>query len=296
MDAQWDDDLHHALHVTLTGEQQGYYADFAGHNRTLPDGGPLAVLAKTLTRAFLHDGTWSSFRDSDWGAPVDRAATDGRRFLGYLQTHDQVGNRARGERISALLEPGEQAIGAALYLTSAFTPMVFMGEEWGATTPFQFFTDFDDPQMRAAVSEGRRREFATHGLAWDDVPDPQDEATFRRSRIDWAEPRKPRHARMHRWYRDLIALRRNEFQLTDGRLDLVEVDFDEAANWLVMRRGDLRTVCNFDGSRWTVPLDTAPLEVVMAWEPGQTRIQNRGLHLPPQSAAIVRIDADRGMG
>ena len=296
MDAQWDDDLHHALHVTLTGEQQGYYADFAGHNRTMPDGGPLAVLAKTLTRAFLHDGTWSSFRGSDWGAPVDPAAIDGRRFLGYLQTHDQVGNRARGERINALLVPGEHAIGAALYLTSAFTPMVFMGEEWAATTPFQFFTDFDDPAMRTAVTEGRRREFATHGLAWDDVPDPQDEATYRRSQLDWAEPAAGDHARMLRWYRDLIALRRKEFPLTDGRLDLVEVDFDEAANWLVMRRGDLRTVVNFDGSRWRVPLDAKPLEVVLAWDPAQTRLQNHGLHLPPQSAAIVRIDAGRGMG
>ena len=101
---------------------------------------------------------------------------------------------------------------------------------------------------------------------------------------------------MLQWYRDLIALRRREFQLADGRLDLVEVDFDETANWLVMRRGDLRTVVNFDGSRWRVPLDARPLEVVLAWDPAQTRLQNQGLHLPPQSAAIVRIDAGRGMG
>ena len=289
MDAQWDDDEHHALHVVLTGEAHGYYADFAGHGPALPGGGPVAVLAKTLTRAFLHDGSWSSFRGNEWGAPVDRERTDGRRFLGYLQTHDQVGNRALGERISALVSPAEQAIGAALYLTSAFTPMLFMGEEWAASTPFQFFTDFEDPAMGAAVSEGRRREFATHGMAWDDVPDPQDEATFRRSQLDWAEVHEADHARVLRWYRDLIALRRNEAQLTDGRLDLVEVDYDEQAQWLVTRRGTLRTVVNLARSnRWHVPLGVEGAEVLLAWEPERTKVQRDGIHLPPRSAAVVR--------
>ena len=289
MDAQWDDDVHHALHVTLTGESQGYYADFAGHCRAMPDGGPLAVLAKTLTRCFLHDGTWSSFRGADWGAPVDRPHTDGHRFLAYLQTHDQVGNRAAGERISALVDPGLQAVGAALYLTSAFTPMVFMGEEWGASTPFQFFTDFDDPALAAAVSTGRRSEFASHGWAFEDVPDPQDEATYRRSQLDWAEPHEGEHARLLQWYRDLVALRRREPALGDGRLDLVEVDHDEDAGWLVMRRGDLRTVANLSGSRWSVPLDAEPSEVLLAWEPAQTKTQPRGIHLPPGTAAVVRV-------
>ncbi|KQU66501.1 malto-oligosyltrehalose trehalohydrolase [Phycicoccus sp. Root101] len=289
MDAQWDDDVHHALHVTLTGETQGYYADFAGHSRALPDGGPLAVLAKTLTRGFLHDGTWSSFRGHDWGAEVDREKVDGRRFVAYLQTHDQVGNRAVGERISALVSPSQQAIGAALYLTSAFTPMVFMGEEWAATTPFQFFTDFEEPEMAQAVTEGRRREFESHGWAAHDVPDPQDEATYRRSQLRWDEVRLAPHARMLSWYRDLIALRRKEFALSDGRLDLVEVDFDERGQWLVMRRGSLRTVVNLAGSRWTVPLDAAPTGVVLAWEPGQTKLKEQSVHLPPRTAAIVRV-------
>jgi len=289
MDAQWDDDVHHALHVTLTGETQGYYADFAGHSRAMPDGGPLAVLAKTLTRCFLHDGTWSSFRGSEWGEPVDRAHTDGHRFLAYLQTHDQVGNRAVGDRIGALVDPGLQAAGAALYLTSAFTPMVFMGEEWGAGTPFQFFTDFDDPQLAAAVTNGRRAEFASHGWAAQDVPDPQDEATYRRSQLDWAEPHEGAHARLLRWYRDLVALRRNEPALGDGRLDLVEVDFDEDARWLVMRRGPLRTVLNVSASRWSVPLDAEPVELLLAWEPARTKSQPRGIHLPPGTAAVVRV-------
>jgi len=177
----------------------------------------------------------------------------------------------------------------ALYLLSAFTPMVFMGEEWGAGTPFQFFTDFDDPQLAAAVTNGRRAEFASHGWAAQDVPDPQDEATYRRSQLDWAEPHEGAHARLLRWYRDLVALRRKEPALGDGRLDLVEVDFDEDARWLVMRRGPLRTVLNVSASRWSVPLDAEPVELLLAWEPARTKSQPCGIHLPPGTAAVVRV-------
>ena len=138
MTAQWDDDVHHALHVALTGEAQGYYADFAARPRRR------SLLAKVLTRGFLHDGTLSTFRGRHWGAPVDVEPLDGRRFLGYLQTHDQVGNRVAGDRVARSLAPGLQAIGAALYLLRPTTPMIFMGEEWAASTPWQFFTDFDD--------------------------------------------------------------------------------------------------------------------------------------------------------
>ena len=289
MDAQWDDDIHHALHVTLTGETQGYYGDFAGRCPAMPDGGPLSVLAKTLTSAFLHDGRWSSFREAEWGAPVDRRKVDGRRFLAYLQTHDQVGNRAVGDRISAVVSPGRQAIGAALYLTAPYTPMVFMGEEWAASTPFQFFTDFDDPALKQAVTEGRRREFEAHGWAAEDVPDPQDEQTYRRSQLDWAELHEGQHARMFAWYRALIALRRNEFDLGNGDLESVVVDFDEDAGWLVVRRGAYRIVANLAESRWTVPLDAAPDRVVLAWEPLQTRLRGQGVHLPPFTAAVVRM-------
>ena len=289
MDAQWDDDVHHALHVTLTGETQGYYGDFAGHCPAMPDAGPLAVLAKTLTRAFLHDGCRSSFREADWGAPVDPARVDGRRFLAYLQTHDQVGNRAQGDRISAVVTPGRQAIGAALYLTGPFTPMVFMGEEWAARTPFQFFTDFDDPAMQQAVTAGRRREFEAHGWAAEDVPDPQDEQTFRRSQLDWAELHEDGHSRMFEWYRELIWLRRKEYDLNNGRLDTVAVDFDEADGWFVVRRGAFRIVVNLAESRWTVPLDAEPESVVLAWEPDQTRLLGQLVHLPPFTVAVVRM-------
>jgi len=158
MSAQWDDDIHHALHSALTGEGQGYYADFAAPG----------VLARTLRDVFFHDGRWSSFRGRVWGARVDRSAHRASQFLGYLQTHDQVGNRARGDRISATITPGQQAIGAALYLTSGFTPMVFMGEEWAAGTPWQFFTSFEEPELADAVRNGPplavRMSFATSSL------------------------------------------------------------------------------------------------------------------------------------
>jgi len=289
MDAQWDDDVHHALHVSLTGERQGYYEDFGGFSPPMPDGGPLTVLAKTLSRVFLHDGGYSAFRESEWGRPVDRSAVDGRRFLAYLQTHDQVGNRAVGDRISAVVSPGQQAIGAALYLTSAYTPMVFMGEEWAASTPFQFFTDFGDPALREAVSEGRRNEFASHGWAFDDVPDPQDEATYRRSQLDWAEPREGEHARMLAWYRDLVTLRRGEADLSDGHLDAVEVSCHDDDRWLVLRRGTVATVANFADAEQVVPVPAEVAAVLLAWAPAATAVGDKGLRLPAQGVAVVRL-------
>jgi maltooligosyltrehalose trehalohydrolase len=255
----------------------------------MPDGGPLTVLAKTLSRVFLHDGGYSAFRESEWGRPVDRSAVDGRRFLAYLQTHDQVGNRAVGDRISAVVSPGQQAIGAALYLTSAYTPMVFMGEEWAASTPFQFFTDFGDPALREAVSEGRRNEFASHGWAFDDVPDPQDEATYRRSQLDWAEPREGEHARMLAWYRDLVTLRRGEADLSDGHLDAVEVSCHDDDRWLVLRRGTVATVANFADAEQVVPVPAEVAAVLLAWAPAATAVGDKGLRLPAQGVAVVRL-------
>lgn len=240
MSAQWADDVHHALHVALTGETQGYYADFAA-----PD-----ALAKTLQSAFFHDGTFSSFRDRNWGAPVDRSRISGHRFVAYLQTHDQVGNRAVGDRIGASLTPGQQAIGAALYLLSAFTPMVFMGEEWAASTPWQFFTDFEDPELGRAVSEGRRAEFASHGWSASEVPDPQASSTRDASVLQWSEVAAPGHREMLDWYRELIGLRRSEPDLASGDLLGVEVLRPEAADtgsgWVIVRRGAVTVIANLD--------------------------------------------------
>ncbi len=238
VDAQWADDVHHGLHVLLTGEKQGYYSDFAAPGS----------LTKVLTKVFLHDGTWSSFRGRTHGRPVDRARTPGWRFVTSLQTHDQVGNRATGDRLSASLDPGTLACGAALLLTAATTPMLFMGEEWGASTPWQYFTDHPDPELAEAVRRGRRDEFAGHGWDRDQVPDPQDPATVEASRLDWSEPGREPHSRLLGWYRDLIRLRRERLELRDPRLDRVEVQHDEAARTVLVRRGRHRVAVNLADS------------------------------------------------
>jgi maltooligosyltrehalose trehalohydrolase len=274
MTAQWSDDLHHALHSTLTGETQGYYADFEG----------VDVVARTLTQVFRHAGDFSAFRGKPWGRPVDPAKHRGHRFLGYLQDHDQVGNRAVGDRISATVSPGRQAAGAALYLTSPFTPMIFMGEEWAASTPWQFFTDFPDPDLGAAVRNGRRSEFAEHGWDAEDVPDPQDRSTREASVLDWAEPGKDAHARMLGWYRDLVALRRAEPDLQDD--DLRRVSVETGPDRLTVHRGALRVLVNLgaEPALFDVP---AGAQVVLAWsEP--TR-DGDTLRLGPDEVVVVRV-------
>jgi maltooligosyltrehalose trehalohydrolase len=225
LDAQWSDDFHHALHAVLTGERSGYYADF----------GTLAQLAAALRRAYVYAGEHSTFRNRRHGRPP--GPVPGWRFLGYLQNHDQVGNRAQGERSSHLMSTERLRAGAALVLTAPFVPMLFQGEEWGATTPFLYFTDHRDPELARAVSEGRRREFASFGWSPDDVPDPQDPATFERSRLDWSERDRAPHAELLAWHRHLIALRRSRPELRDGRMDAVAVDVDEEAGAITVRRG-----------------------------------------------------------
>ncbi|MEO7236361.1 MAG: malto-oligosyltrehalose trehalohydrolase [Lapillicoccus sp.] len=280
IDAQWDDDVHHALHAALTGEHTGYYADFSE-----PD-----ALSKTLTEAFLHDGRWSSFRGREWGAKVDRERHRGAQFLGYLQTHDQVGNRATGDRISASVTPGQQAIGAAIYLLSAFTPMVFMGEEWAASTPWQFFSSFEDQALATAIREGRRAEFAGHGWDRDDVPDPQDPATRDRSVLDWTELEEAGHDRMLRWYAALVAERRRRPDLWDDRLDAVDVRTD-AGRSFVLARGHIRLVCNFTPEALTVPVaEVGPdTEVLLSWDPGTTAVSPGAVAVGSHGVAVLRL-------
>ncbi|WP_425581621.1 malto-oligosyltrehalose trehalohydrolase, partial [Streptomyces stramineus] len=246
--AQWNDDFHHALHAALTGESQGYYADFAAD--------PAHALAKTLTGGFFHDGTHSAFRGRRHGRPLDRRTTPAHRLLGYAQTHDQVGNRALGDRLSAHLSPGALACAAALVLCAPFTPMLFMGEEWGARTPWQYFTDHPDPELAEAVRTGRRREFAAHGWAAEEIPDPQDPATRERSCLDWTEPERAPHRALLAWYRRLVALRRAEPDLTDPDLMAVTADVGPGPA-AVLRRGALRVAVNPGGEAAAVALGPA---------------------------------------
>jgi maltooligosyltrehalose trehalohydrolase len=275
--AQWNDDFHHALHTVLTGERQGYYADF----------GSLGALATTLTEAFFHAATWSTFRRRTHGRPVDRLRTSGWRFLGYLQNHDQIGNRAAGDRIGATLSTGLLKVGAALTLTAPFTPMLFMGEEWAASTPWQFFTSHPEPRLAAKVAAGRTAEFAEHGWAGP-VPDPQDPRTFLRSKLRWDELADDPHADVLDFYRRLIAMRRDRPELTDPSLPDVTVTYDEDARWLVLHRGSLAVVCNLAGERQTVPLAAPPVELVLASAPGFV-YAGQEIELDGESVAIVSL-------
>jgi malto-oligosyltrehalose trehalohydrolase len=201
-DAQWNDDAHHAFHVLTTGERDGYYRDYAG--------APARHLARALAEGFAYQGEPSPHRG---GAPRGEpsAGLSSTAFVDFLQNHDQIGNRAFGERISALAPPEAVEAGTAALLLAPAIPLLFMGEEWAASTPFLFFSDFG-PELAAAVTEGRRKEFAAWPAFSDPatrerIPDPQDPRTMRASTLRWDERTKPPHARALALHADLLALR-----------------------------------------------------------------------------------------
>jgi maltooligosyltrehalose trehalohydrolase len=278
LSAQWDDDVHHALVATLTGERQGYYVDF----------GPLSVLAKALTRAFVHDGTWSAFRRRHHGRELDRARVPGHRFVVCLQNHDQVGNRAAGDRLATLVSPGLLRVGAALLLTSAYTPMLWMGEEWASRTPWQFFTSHPEQELAERTAASRFEEFAEHGWNAEDVPHPQDPDTFRRSTLDWKEPEGDEPAAVLDFYRKLIALRRTRAELTDPWLEHFGVSWDEAARWLVVARGTLRVAANLGAGRQWIPLDGTPKAMLLASAAGFV-YRDGEIEIDGESVAILEV-------
>jgi maltooligosyltrehalose trehalohydrolase len=275
LDAQWDDDVHHALHALLTGERRAYYVDF----------GSLAALAKVLTHAFFHDGTYSTFRKRVHGKPVDRHAVPGDRFVACLQNHDQVGNRAGGERLSELTSPALLKVGAVLLLTSPFTPMLWMGEEWAASTRWPFFTSHLEPELAQATGEGRLAEFRDHGWNTSAMIDPQDPAAFFDAKLRWDERTEAGHREILSLYRDLLALRREHRDLSDGPLDEVGVEFDEARGWLVVRRGGFLVIANVGGAPQVVP---APGREILLATDDRSTVTDDGVLLPAQSAVVVR--------
>jgi maltooligosyltrehalose trehalohydrolase len=275
LDAQWSDDFHHALHTVLTGERTGYYSDF----------GSIAALAKALRHAFVYDGEFSEHRRRVHGRSIE--GLSGHRFLGYLQNHDQVGNRARGERSSHLMSPGKLKIGAALVLTSPFVPMLFQGEEWGASTPFFYFTDYQEPKLANAVREGRCREFAAFGWKPEDTADPQAHETFEQSKLNWNEISQAAHAEILDWHKRLIDLRRAEPDLSDGDLNKVRVNFDKKKHWLILERGSIRVICNFSKRPQRIPVSDGASKILMA---SKEKIQMTKNHadMPPESIVILR--------
>lgn len=278
--AQWNDDFHHTLHVALTGEGTGYYADFVG----------LESLVTTLTSGFFHAGTYSSFRRRHHGRPIDTLITPSTALVVFNQNHDQIGNRAAGDRLAANLDDGQLAIAAALTLLGTGTPMIFMGEEWAASTPWQFFTSHPEPELGEATARGRRAEFARMG--WDEsaLPDPQDPATFERSRLDWNELASGRHRRILDVYRQLIALRRERADVTDPRFSAAHADVVGGDRALVLQRADTAIVANFSNEPIRIPhFSTAcirPLDFLFAF--GGHSLDGLGLTIDGHAVAVIR--------
>jgi maltooligosyltrehalose trehalohydrolase len=217
LDAQWSDDFHHAVHAALTGERAGYYADFGG----------VAPVAECLADRFVYAGRRSAYRRRRHGAPAGDVSA--ARFVVFVQNHDQVGNRARGERLATLVPPPRLRLAAATLLLAPYVPLLFMGEEYGETNPFLYFVSHGDPALVAAVREGRREEFGA--FAWaGEVPDPDAEETFARSRLDRSHA-SPGLVALHR---DCLRLRAVEPALRPGDAE-VRVAADADAGWVAYR-------------------------------------------------------------
>src|SRR6185437_10663145 len=281
IDAQWSDDFHHALFTVLHSEPGGYYSDF----------GSIECVAKAMRDVFVYDGGYSQYRSRHHGRPVEGLSA--HHFLCFLQNHDQVGNRAQGERIEHLIGMERAKVAAGIVLTAAFVPLLFMGEEFAASTTFLYFADHDEPEMARLVSEGRKKEFAAFGFTEKEVPDPEARETFERSKLNWSEVDEGKHKEMLAWYRSLIQLRRRLPALNDGDLGHLHVEYDEQAKWLEITRpglgrGDVRILAN---------LGTDPACFVT--DPGHrveltshVGIEQRAdeIILPPDSLAILVCD------
>jgi maltooligosyltrehalose trehalohydrolase len=276
LDAQWSDDFHHAVHVALSRETEGYYADFE----------PLSALAKVCERGFFHDGTFSSFRGRDHGVPIATDRVPTWRLVVCSQNHDQVGNRAAGDRLTEHLDDHQLACAALLTMAGPFTPMLFQGEEWAASTPFCFFTSHPEPELGRVTAEGRLVEFERMG--WDPalVPDPQDPDTFQRSKLDWCEADSGRHARLLAAYRRLADLRRTHPDLTDPAFASTSCTIDEESRVFRMRRGRLLVMVNFGDEPASVPVGDDG-ELLFGTGPG-VGVDQGLLVLPGHAGALVR--------
>ncbi len=233
MDSQWSDDFHHALFSLLYTKEkdQGYYRDF----------GKLSDLHKALKHAYVYDGQYSSYRKSKHGRLAEGLSA--HHFVHFDQNHDQVGNRALGERLEQLCGIDAAKVAIGLVLAAPYMPMLFMGEEFAASTPFQYFADHEDEDMRKSVAEGRKRDFAQFGFG-DDVPNPEEVETFQRSKLNWSEVNEGKHAEMLAWTKALIKLRRCTVALNDGSMQHLLVSSDEDRRTLVMVRDEARIVAN----------------------------------------------------
>jgi maltooligosyltrehalose trehalohydrolase len=278
MDAQWNDDFHHALFTVLHAgdEGKGYYADF----------GSMEKLAKALTQVFVYDGVYSAYRHKIHGRPVEMLSA--HRFVGFIQNHDQIGNRATGDRLEHIIGLERAKVALGLVLTTPFVPLLFQGEEFAASTPFQYFAHHEEEAMARAVSEGRKREFAGFGWPSELVPDPESSETFLRSKLRWDEVGQGSHAEMLAWCRSLIAFRRESPSLNDGEPGRTRVEFDESGRWLVMDRGQVRILCNLGDQ--PVKLASGEGYRLMLCSGEDIAVQNGMVALPPSRLAILSAE------
>ncbi|HET6759392.1 MAG TPA: malto-oligosyltrehalose trehalohydrolase, partial [Propionibacteriaceae bacterium] len=272
--AQWSDDFHHALYVSLTGDTSGYYADFDS----------LTALGKVFEGGFFHTGTRSSFRGRTHGHPIDTWRTPTWRLVVCSDNHDQIGNRATGERLSSKISPAQQAIAAMVTLLSPFTPMIFMGEEWGASTPWRFFTSHPEPELAEMVRVGRLEEFAQMEWETSDVPDPQDLRTFEVSRLDWSELEQAPHNQLLDLTKRLISIRRSYPDFTDPRFDQGRAVSNDEAGWLLLERGNMIMVVNFRDRPTEVDVGRAVDPVITL---GQIEVAGDVIRLGPHSAVAA---------
>lgn len=275
LDAMWNEDFHHALHSVLTGERDGYYRDF----------GRLDDIAKALTKGLVYDGRYSPYRQRRHGRPA--TGLPGRRFVGFLQNHDQIGNRAHGERSARLLTEGLLKIGAALILTAPFVPLLFQGEEWAASAPFQYFTDHQDPELAETVRHGRHNSFKAAGINPDRLPDPQDPHIFERCRLNWQERERQPHADLLAWHRALIRLRRTTPALTNDDLDKISVHFDEVDRWLLLERSTVIIAYNLARTEQRIHHRQLRLKHLLLASSTGTVVGARDILLPAESVAIL---------
>jgi len=257
-DAAWADDFHHSLRTLLTGDRDGYYADF----------GRVAQLAKALHRPFVDDGGYSPFRHRRFGAPADDVPP--QRFVVFSQNHDQVGNRAYGDRMPREARP----LAAFCTVLAPFVPLLFMGEEYGETAPFQFFTDHIDKQIADATRAGRRHEFAEFAEFGREIPDPQSPETFERSKLT-----RRRDPALSRLYVELLRARR---ELAPGDLEMIE--FDEQARSLRAKRDGSELICNFSSEMARLPCKGERIRIATHDE---AVLRDGFVELVPLSAALV---------
>ncbi len=276
MDAQWSDDFHHALFTLLWNEPgRGYYDDF----------GSMDDLVKSIRHGFVYDGRYSRYRHHTHGRPVHDLSA--HHFLGYIQNHDQVGNRAAGERLEHLVGMDAAKVALGLTLTAPFIPMLWMGEEFAATTPFLYFADHEEEEMRKLVSEGRKRDFAAFGWDEDEVPDPEAPETMERSKLDWSEAHTGKHAEMLRWVKDLIQLRRSSLDLNDGDFGHAEVSCGANGKSLSMRRNAVRVLVNIGDAVLMEAL--LPGETLRLASRAEVEVTEQGVRLPGMSLAILHL-------